>query len=120
MASPTKPATSIGVKAPSTIGSTPSAATTLGQTFTNASKQDLIQVIAPGGGIIYRLDYAGNVFTSPSVGTPTTSALLTRRSGTSFQAAFPQNSGNFADVLTISNGSVVFRVDANGVAHTNS
>ena len=84
MASPNKPATSISVKAPSTVGSSPTAATALSQTFT----------------------------------TPT--ALLTRRSGTSFQAAFPQLAGNTADVLTISNGSVVFRIDANGVAHTNS
>jgi len=120
MASP-KPATSISVKAPSTIGSTPTAATTLAQTFTNASNQDLIQVVSPAGGqIVYRLDFQGNVFTSPSIGSPTPTALLTRRSGTSFQAAFPQLAGNTADVLTISNGSVVFRIDANGVAHTNS
>jgi hypothetical protein len=115
-----KPATSIAVKAPPSVGTSPTAATALSQTFTNASNQDLIQVIAPGGGIIYRLDYAGNVFTSPSVGTPTVTALLTRRSGTSFQAAFPQNGGNSADVLTVSNGLVVFRIDSAGNAHTNS
>jgi hypothetical protein len=81
----------------------------------------LIQIIAPNGGaLVYRLDYLGNVFVSPSIGTPTPTALLTRRSGNSFAQAFPQNSGNTADVLTISNGAVVFRIDSAGNAHTNS
>jgi hypothetical protein len=121
MASPTKPATSISVKAPSTVGSAPTAANAISQSFTNNSQQDLIQIISPkGGAIVYRLDYQGNVYSTPSIGNATPTALLSRRSGTSFASAFPQLNGNSADVLTISNGSVVFRVDANGVAHTNS
>jgi hypothetical protein len=116
-----KPATSISVKAPSTVGSAPTAATALSQTFTNVSHQDLIQIISPNGGaLVYRLDYQGNVFTAPSIGTPTPTALLTRRSGNSFAQAFPQLGGNANDVLQISNGAIVFRIDASGAAHTNS
>jgi hypothetical protein len=117
----TKPATVLAVKAPTTVGSAPSLSTTLNQTFTNVSQQDLIQVISPAGGaVVYRLDYSGTVFTAPSIGVPTPTALLTRRSGKSFAQAFPQLNGDSADVLTISNGAILFRIDANGVAHTNS
>jgi hypothetical protein len=121
MASPTKPATSISVKAPSTVGSAPTAANAISQSFTNNSQQDLIQIVAPNGGaVIYRLDFQGNVFRAPSIGTSTATALLSRRSGTSFASAFPQLNGNSADVLTISNGAIVFRIDSTGTAHTNS
>ncbi|HXM01757.1 MAG TPA: hypothetical protein VN939_04090 [Chthoniobacterales bacterium] len=121
MASPNKPATSISVKAPSTVGSAPTAANAISQSFTNVSQQDLIQIISPNGGaLVYRLDYQGNVFTVPSIGTPTPTALLSRRSGNSFASAFPQLNGNSADVLTISNGAIVFRIDSLGNAHTNS
>jgi hypothetical protein len=116
-----KPATSIAVKAPATVGPAPTLSTTLTQTFTNVSQQDLIQIISPNGGaLVYRLDYQGNVFTAPSIGTPTPTALLSRRSGNSFASAFPQLNGNSADVLTISNGAILFRIDATGAAHTNS
>jgi len=119
--SASKTAVSGALKAVSTVGTAPTAAAAIAGAITNQSHQDLIQVASPkSGAIVYRLDYQGNVFTSPSIGVATPTAALARRSGTSFAAAYPQLNGNASDVLQIANGSVVFRIDSTGAAHTNS
>jgi hypothetical protein len=117
-----KLATSHQIQAASTVGPAPTAAAAVGASVTNKSNQDLLQVASrKGGSILWRLDYQGNVFTAPAIGTPTQTALLGRYSGNSFSDAFPEIGGATVDFLQISNGSnVIFRIDSSGISHSNS
>lgn len=89
---------------------------------TNAAGQqlDLIQIVATGGQVVWKLDYTGTVTSSPSSWTSGT--LLGRFSGSSFAACFQQNNTNplSLDLLQIhdTGGSIVWYLDWTGAAYS--
>jgi hypothetical protein len=91
---------------------------------TNAAHQqlDLIQIIATGGQVVWKLDYTGTVTVSPA--TWTRGTLLGQFSGSSFAACFQQNNTNplSLDLLQIrdTGGSIVWWLDYTGTVQTSA
>jgi hypothetical protein len=86
----------------------------------NRYQLDLIQVIATGGQVVWKLDYTGTITVNPTSWTKGT--LLGQFQGASFSACFQQNNTNpyHLDILQIRDqgGSVVWWLDWTGTVNS--
>lgn len=90
--------------------------TTFSRSFKNPEKLDLIQVVAPGGRVIWSVNYLGDAVYSPA--SATHHALLGRFYGRSFVDVFP-TSPEKIDLMQIvgPGGNKIYQLDHQGISY---
>jgi hypothetical protein len=87
--------------------------------FNNPSKQDLVQIVNPGGKVVFSLDAVGVAHTNPT--NATASALVYRGFGSSLAAHVGTSNPGNLDLFTVvakKSGALTHRLDSKGVVHT--